>query len=111
MKKTPYDHIAVRKPSMENNSIQKPIKRSALRSRLGLIYYSVLRPGEVFSYWKLIGKPARRKGYLDGMVLKSGAFHAGCGGGLCQLSNLIFWMTIHTPLTVTERQAIFLRNS
>ena len=25
------------------------------------------------------------------------------GGGLCQLSNLIFWMTLHTPLTVTER--------
>ena len=22
---------------------------------------------------------------------------------LCQLSNLIFWMTLHTPLTVTER--------
>ena len=25
------------------------------------------------------------------------------GGGLCQLSNLIFYMTLHTPLTVTER--------
>ena len=25
------------------------------------------------------------------------------GGGLCQLSNLIFWMTLHTPLTVVER--------
>lgn len=63
----------------------------------------ILRPGEVFSYWKLIGKPTRRKGYLDGMVLKNGAFHAGVGGGLCQMSNLIFWMTIHTPLTVVER--------
>ena len=29
----------------------------------------LLRPGETFSYWKLIGKPTRRKGYLDGMVL------------------------------------------
>lgn len=27
----------------------------------------LLRPGETFSYWKLIGKPTRRKGYLDGM--------------------------------------------
>ena len=24
-------------------------------------------------------------------------------GGLCQLSNLIFWMTLHTPLEVKER--------
>lgn len=146
---------------MKNNAIPRSIKRSALRGRLGLIYYSMLRhmlwltmnrqfaktrlpflyfthntplfrelqdvdmwmqhnkvtnlklasakvkgivlhPGEVFSYWKLIGKPTRRKGYLDRMILKSGTFHAGTGGGLCQLSNLIFWMTIHTPLTVTE---------
>ncbi len=63
----------------------------------------VLRPGEVFSYWYLIGKPTRRKGYVDGMVLKSGTFTSGLGGGMCQLSNLIFWMTLHTPLTVVER--------
>ena len=63
----------------------------------------ILRPGEVFSYWRLIGKPSRRKGYVDGMILQNGTFHAGTGGGLCQLSNLIFWMTLHTPLTVTER--------
>jgi vancomycin resistance protein VanW len=25
------------------------------------------------------------------------------GGGLCQLSNLIYWMTLHTALKVTER--------
>ena len=62
-----------------------------------------IRPGETFSYWKAIGRPAKRKGYLEGMVLKSGGFKAGTGGGLCQLSNLIYWMTLHTPLTVTER--------
>lgn len=63
----------------------------------------VLHPGEIFSYWKFIGKPSRRKGYVEGMILQNGTFSAGVGGGLCQLSNLIFWMTIHTPLTVVER--------
>ena len=63
----------------------------------------VLRPGETFSYWRLIGHPTRRKGYLDGIVLFCGTFRPGVGGGLCQLSNLIFWMTLHTPLTVVER--------
>lgn len=62
-----------------------------------------IRPGEVFSYWKLIGKPTRRRGYVDGMILRNGGFCAGVGGGLCQLSNLIFWMAAHTPLTVVER--------
>lgn len=27
----------------------------------------VIRPGEIFSYWRLIGKPTRRKGYVEGM--------------------------------------------
>ncbi len=62
-----------------------------------------IKPGEVFSYWKLIGKPTKAKGYKEGMVLTNGTFTAGVGGGLCQLSNLLFWMTIHTPLTIVER--------
>lgn len=63
----------------------------------------IVRPGETFSFWRRVGKPTRRKGYLEGMVLSNGAVCAGTGGGLCQLSNLIYWMTLFTPLTVTER--------
>lgn len=63
----------------------------------------ILKPGETFSFWRLVGKPTKMKGFLKGMVLKNGSFSAGVGGGLCQLSNLIYWMTLHTPLTVTER--------
>jgi vancomycin resistance protein VanW len=63
----------------------------------------IIQPGETFSYWRLIGSTPRRKGYVDGMVLFHGKVKTGVGGGLCQLSNLIYWMTLHTPLTVTER--------
>lgn len=73
--------------------------RIAVRQVDGII----LQPGETFSYWRLIGKPTRRKGYTEGMVLFYGGFKPGVGGGLCQLSNLIYWMTLHTPLIVTER--------
>lgn len=46
----------------------------------------IIKPGETFSYWKLIGKPTYQKGYLDGLVLNhDGTFSAGVGGGLCQL--------------------------
>lgn len=63
----------------------------------------VIHPGETFSYWKLIGKTTRKKGYVPGMVLFCGTYKMATGGGLCQLSNLIYWMTLHTPLTITER--------
>ncbi len=63
----------------------------------------VLKPGETFSLWRLVGKPSKMKGFKEGMVLTNGSFCSGVGGGLCQMSNLIYWMAIHTPLTVTER--------
>lgn len=63
----------------------------------------VIRPGQVFSIWRMVGRPAKRKGYLDGLVLTNGTLTKGTGGGLCQLGNLIYWMALHSPLTVKER--------
>jgi len=63
----------------------------------------ILQPGETFSLWRLVGKPTRRQGYLEGMLLDHGRVISSIGGGLCQLSNLIYWAALHTPLTITER--------
>lgn len=63
----------------------------------------VLRPGETLSVWRLVGRPSSGKGYVPGMVLVNGTVQAGVGGGLCQMSNLMYWMTLHTELTVVER--------
>lgn len=60
-------------------------------------------PGETLSFWRLVGCPTRLKGYLDGLILFQGSLTKGAGGGICQLSNLIYWLTLHTPLQVTER--------
>jgi vancomycin resistance protein VanW len=37
------------------------------------------------------------------MELSFGEARRGIGGGICQLSNLIHWMAIHSPLVVVER--------
>ncbi|MCG6150694.1 VanW family protein [Leptospira bandrabouensis] len=63
----------------------------------------ILEPNQVFSFWYLVGKPTRRKGYLPGMQLRNGSFIERTGGGLCQMANLIYWMTLHSPLEVKER--------
>lgn len=63
----------------------------------------LIRSGETFSLWRLVGRPNARKGYVPGMVLSNGGFGFGVGGGLCQLSNLIYWMALHTELKVAER--------
>lgn len=64
----------------------------------------LIRPGETFSFWAAVGDTTARKGYLPGMELWEDRAVAGIGGGICQLANLLYWMALHTPLTVVERQ-------
>ena len=63
----------------------------------------LIRPGEVFSFNRVVGSCTRRKGYVAGMKLSNGEAEAGVGGGICQLANLLHWMFLHSPLTVVER--------
>lgn len=63
----------------------------------------LIKPGEKFSFWRQIGEATAEKGYLEGMQLSRGEVVRGVGGGLCQLSNLLYWMALHTPLKVVER--------
>jgi vancomycin resistance protein VanW len=102
-----YEHISHKTPLLRKlkdvDMYLQYNKIVNLKIAVSKINRVIVNPGEIFSYWKLIGRPTKRKGYLKGMVLTNGSFMAGTGGGLCQLSNLIYWMTIHTPLTVVER--------
>jgi vancomycin resistance protein VanW len=63
----------------------------------------VINPGKTFSFWHAVGKPTRRRGYVKGMLLANGEIREGIGGGLCQMSNLLFWLFLHTPMKITER--------
>ena len=62
----------------------------------------VIKPGEEFSFWNLVGNATKRKGYLEGLVISNSQMKKGVGGGLCQLANMIHWLVLHTPLEVTE---------
>lgn len=78
-------------------------KRRNLELAIKHIDKIIIKPNEVFSIWKLVGRPSRQKGYLEGLVLNNGTIAKDIGGGLCQLGNLLFWTFAHSPLTITER--------
>jgi len=64
---------------------------------------TIIQPNETFSYFKLLGKPSAKRGFKEGMELSHGEVKPAIGGGICQSSNLIYWMALHTPLKVIER--------
>ncbi len=77
-------------------------KETNLRLAVPHIDGILLRPGQTFSFWKLVGACTRKKGYLEGLVIRGGKPDRDVGGGMCQFTNLLHWMVLHTPLTVTE---------
>jgi len=68
----------------------------------GKINGIIIRPGEVFSFWKTVGKTSKRKGYKEGRIIEKDKLIAGIGGGLCNLGNTIHLLVLHSPLEVTE---------
>lgn len=40
----------------------------------------IIHPGEVFSFWRTVGKTSRRKGYCDGRIISGDKLIAGLGG-------------------------------
>lgn len=63
----------------------------------------VIGPGETFSFWALVKDADREIPYKNGLAEVNGKLVTEQGGGLCQLSNLLCWVLLHSPLTVTER--------
>jgi vancomycin resistance protein VanW len=78
-------------------------KMESLRIAASCIDGVVLNPGETFSFWRMVGKPTALRGFKVGLVLRNGTIQQDVGGGLCQMTNLIYWMAIHTELEITER--------
>jgi len=78
-------------------------KVTNLRLASPLLDGLLIRPGETFSFCRLVGRTSRRRGFVEGMQLEDGETVPGMGGGICQLANLVHWLVLHSPLTVTER--------
>lgn len=63
----------------------------------------VVPAGEVFSFWRQIGRATRRRGYVQGRELREGCLVPSTGGGLCQLSNALYDAALRSGLQVVER--------
>jgi vancomycin resistance protein VanW len=73
-----------------------------LRVAVPKFAYLRLEPGQVLSFWKLLGRASAANGFTSGMLIQDGTVTQGIGGGLCQLANLLYWMALHSPLEVLE---------
>ena len=62
----------------------------------------IIKPGETFSFWRTVGRTKKKYGYKKGLSITRKGFSEQYGGGLCQMANMVHWLVLNSPLTVTE---------
>lgn len=62
----------------------------------------LIKPGQIFSFWYLVKSCSEKNGYKEGLTIFSDRPSSGIGGGLCQLTNLIHWMILHSDMKIIE---------
>lgn len=63
----------------------------------------IIYPNEIFSFWKVIGSPLEKNGFKTGRNIIKGKVSEEIGGGLCQLSSIIYFAALKGNLEIIER--------
>lgn len=65
---------------------------------------TILMPGEVFSYNKIVGPRDAKSGYQMAPVIINGQLEPGMGGGVCQVSTTVYNAVLFANLEIVSRQ-------
>ncbi|MEO7310979.1 MAG: VanW family protein [Chitinophagaceae bacterium] len=90
---------------------QQPIRPGAalqnklINLRLGAagVHHVIIQANQVFSFWKLIGNPSKKNGFAKSRSIVNGKLEPETGGGLCQLSGIIYLLALRAGLSIIER--------
>ncbi len=85
-----------------DDSLQRA-KEQNVRRAVELLDGLRLEPGDTFSWHRHIGPPWRARGFATGPELHDERLTAGGGGGLCQVANLLFFLSLHAGARIIER--------
>ena len=64
----------------------------------------IIKPGEEFSFVKILGEVDGEHGYLPELVIKKDKTEPEFGGGICQVSTTVFRAAIYSGLKITSRR-------
>ncbi len=65
---------------------------------------TVVMPGEIFSYNKVVGKRTIAAGYKEAAIYQDGGVTSGLGGGICQISTTLYNAVIAANMEIETRR-------
>lgn len=94
-------YISEIQPIKQSNYFQNKIDNIKLGANL--IQEIIIEPGEIISFWKAVGRPSKKQGFKIGRNLINGKLTSDFGGGLCQLSGIMYITSLRGGLNIVER--------
>ncbi|MBE6915571.1 MAG: hypothetical protein E7471_02950 [Ruminococcaceae bacterium] len=84
-------------------SAHKTNRVSNVKLAAKLVNGTVLNPGEVFSYNKVVGPRTTARGFKAAGVFAGGEVVDGIGGGICQVSSTLYMASMYADLETVKR--------
>lgn len=94
-----YNHKSKLTQSLKPNKAKVHNLKLAIQS----IESVDILPGEIFSFWKIVGNPSKKNGFIGSRSIINGQVTNSIGGGLCQLSGLLYYLSLKSGLEILER--------
>ena len=93
------------KPVISLTQELKPNEAKLINLRIACkaIGQIIIQPNEIFSFWKSVGAPTKRKGFVSSRSIEGNQINTTVGGGLCQISGLIYYLSLKAGLEIIER--------
>lgn len=95
--------LSLAQPIFETPTSQGKIVN--LERAAALLSAAQIPRGDVFSFWALVGEPTTQRGFAMGRAIVADEVSQDVGGGLCQISGLIYELGLRAGLDVVERHA------
>ena len=64
---------------------------------------TIVKPGEVFSYNKVVGPRLKELGYRDAPIFVNGEIEPGTGGGVCQVCTTLYNVALLADMKIVRR--------
>jgi vancomycin resistance protein VanW len=94
-------------------AIEQPIRHTAhsagkienLRIAAARLSHVIVPDGQIISFWAQVGPPNEANGFKLGRSLFENNLSADIGGGLCQISGLLYELGLRAGMAIMERHA------
>lgn len=101
MRKEKIDYL--NKITLAQELKPNPLKLINLRLAIGSIEAIDVMPNEIFSFWRVVGEASKRNGFVESRSIVNNRIENSMGGGLCQLSGIIYHICLVSDLEIVER--------